>query len=734
MMDKGKEFESSLAELSAITGISGKDLEVLGKNALDTSITYGVAASEIIQANKLVASQLAEKIDFGTTEGMRELQEVSEQAVVLAQASGETLSTAVQTTTTVLNQFNLEASETNRIINSIAAGAKFGAAEAQQQSEAYREAGSVFAAANREFEELNASTQILALNAIHGSRAGTGLRNMMVILQSEADKLAKYGINDVNVKTESFSETLRKLKPLLTDTNALSEIFGRENITVAQILIKNAEVIEQMNEKVRGTKTAYEQSETRMGTYQGAIDRLQSAIDSRLIPAFQETNGVMIRGIGVATEWIIKIGAAVDWMNQNLDTSKDLTVGLRSELDRMSKSIKEIGGLTDSQAASYGKSVEAMEGQLKTLKILHSEQDRRTAEYWNTKAQMAELEQRIIYGQSLLQQFHQESKNNQIEPFDVSVALDAMDKIADRESELHDIRMKQAEERKLRNIEARQYSERIRGQGLGETGIDAAANAAQDQTAQRESELHDERLNRIEEEKLATKNAENAKQKQQITTQKKYEDVTASILTSAALRKGSAADTANAVIDAMFAEIVALAIKSVMEAVPFPLNLAAAGGAAGVAAGMRSLIPEFADGGPIGYSTGGPIYGPGTSRSDSVPIMASRGEYMMNARSTKAIGVHRMNMMNRSPGFAQSVAGMIDRLPSLKADSVNLDSVENALGSSGGESFSDKAIISKLDDVASRIENMEVNAFIDYNSFKKDLAKLDNIQKEMGKG
>ncbi|MDZ7802356.1 phage tail tape measure protein [Thiohalophilus sp.] len=129
MMEKGKEYQNSLADLEAITGITGDQLDELSSNALDLSVKYGEAANNIIEANKLVASQLAEKIDFGTAEGLQQLQEVSEQAVVLQKAAGVDLATSVRTLTTAINQFNLPASETERLINSIAAGSKFGAAE-----------------------------------------------------------------------------------------------------------------------------------------------------------------------------------------------------------------------------------------------------------------------------------------------------------------------------------------------------------------------------------------------------------------------------------------------------------------------------------------------------------------------------------------------------------------------------------------------------------------------------
>jgi len=53
-----------------------------------------------------------------------------------------------------------------------------------------------------------------------------------------------------------------------------------------------------------------------------------------------------------------------------------------------------------------------------------------------------------------------------------------------------------------------------------------------------------------------------------------------------------------------------------------------------VQGGVTVAKRDYATGGPIGFPGGGPISGPGTGTSDSIPIMASNGEYMINAKST----------------------------------------------------------------------------------------------------
>jgi hypothetical protein len=78
--------------------------------------------------------------------------------------------------------------------------------------------------------------------------------------------------------------------------------------------------------------------------------------------------------------------------------------------------------------------------------------------------------------------------------------------------------------------------------------------------------------------------------------------------------------------------------------------------------------PNLASGGPIGFPGGGPVRGPGTGTSDSVPINASDGEYVINARSTakhlaliEAINADKLGagvgMAGAGAAVAQGLAG-----------------------------------------------------------------------------
>ena len=66
-----------------------------------------------------------------------------------------------------------------------------------------------------------------------------------------------------------------------------------------------------------------------------------------------------------------------------------------------------------------------------------------------------------------------------------------------------------------------------------------------------------------------------------------------------------------------------------------------------------------------GFKEGGPVKGPGTTTSDSIPIMASNGEFMIKASAVKAIGLktlEALNAMGDTPAKSQKPAGAIQKL------------------------------------------------------------------------
>ena len=72
---------------------------------------------------------------------------------------------------------------------------------------------------------------------------------------------------------------------------------------------------------------------------------------------------------------------------------------------------------------------------------------------------------------------------------------------------------------------------------------------------------------------------------------------------------------------------------------------------------MIALFNQYK--GKLGFASGGLISGPGSGTSDSVPILASNGEYVINARSVRTPGIlpvlNYINSLNPAAASAGSL-------------------------------------------------------------------------------
>lgn len=258
----GLEFQQSMADLSAITGIAGKDLSELGKVARKTGIESGLGATQATEAFKLLASQIS--VDKIGIDGLKLLQK---ETITLAHASGLGMQDAANAMAGTINQFGLEAKEASRIINVLAAGSKYGAAEIPELAQSFKVVGASASAAGINVEQTAGALEVLSLANLKGAEAGTALRNILLQMQTKMN---------VDFKVTKMSDALKAMAPHLEDTTMLAKTFGMENIAAAQFLIKNASAVDDMTTKLTGTNVAQEQANIRMNTAAERIKIMQA--------------------------------------------------------------------------------------------------------------------------------------------------------------------------------------------------------------------------------------------------------------------------------------------------------------------------------------------------------------------------------------------------------------------------------------------------------------------------
>ena len=261
----GMNFGQSMADLSSITGIAGDDLKALGENARKVGQDSGLGAGTAARAYAILASQ----IDVAVI-GMAGLNNLQEKSVTLAQASGMSIDAAATSLAGTINQFGLSANEAERVINVLAAGSKYGAAEIEELSQSFKVAGSAASVMGLTVEQSAGALEVLSKANLKGSEAGTALRNIILKLNTELG---------VDLSRTSLSTALDVLKPRLTDATYLSKIFGMENVAAAQYLIQNSSAVEEMTRKVTGTNVAQEQAAVRTDTTAHKMEILRAKVD-----------------------------------------------------------------------------------------------------------------------------------------------------------------------------------------------------------------------------------------------------------------------------------------------------------------------------------------------------------------------------------------------------------------------------------------------------------------------
>lgn len=284
------QFEQSMADLSAITGVTGEELEELGRTARKTGEESGLGAAESARAYTILASQIQVPID--------QLKILQAETIRLAQAGGLTLEQSASALAGTLNQFNLEATSASRVINVLAAGSKYGAAEVYDLADSFKVSGAAAHAAGLSVEETAAAIEILSKNNTKGAEAGTAMRNMLIAMQTRLG---------IDLSQTGFVGGLQIVKQHLAGlgseverTTFLAKTFGRENIVAAQFLLDNAAAVQEMTAKVTDTNTATEQAEIRTATWAHRMEVLKARMDEWRISLVEATGGML--------PWIASLG------------------------------------------------------------------------------------------------------------------------------------------------------------------------------------------------------------------------------------------------------------------------------------------------------------------------------------------------------------------------------------------------------------------------------------------
>lgn len=347
-----KEFEQSLADLSSITGATGKDLAFLKNSAIDLGQKVEGGAKAVVEAYKLIAGAKPELLD-----NVKALNQVTEAAITLSQAAGMTLPDSATALTDAMNQFGAGAEEAQVFIDALANGAKYGSAEIPQLTEALLKFGAVARSSNITIQESAALVELLAENGLKGAEAGTALRNILLkisapdalpkLARAEFEKLG-ISMETLRDKTIPVAEKLALLKPLLKDNASIVKVFGVENATAAINVLSHNDRLKELTGQMGEFGTAEEQATIRMNTLTGKTEKLKSTYDSFILSIGQGSGAIseffkfFIDGADGALKGLIRMNSSWDQLVEKAKNT-GAAEGVKEFAKEFAK-LKNIGG------------------------------------------------------------------------------------------------------------------------------------------------------------------------------------------------------------------------------------------------------------------------------------------------------------------------------------------------------------------------------------------------------
>lgn len=342
----GIDFNSSLKDMQAITGVSDDVLNKIGDTARQTAKDFGIDAAQGVETYKLLLSQLSPEL----AKAPDALNAMGQDAAILSkQLSGDTTA-ATEVLTTALNQYGISMDDPIKatqvmtdMMNIMSAAAKEGSAELPQIKSALEQAGMMAKTANVPFNELNAAIQVLDKAGKKGAEGGVAIRNVLAEI-SQGQFMPKQtlamlqaagiDVEKLSDKSLSFADRLNALNPIVNNTAAMTQLFGKENVASAIALVQNSGEISNLTTKITGTNTATQMADTIMGSFSERMARVNSWFKDLGISIFNATDGfIPFVQIGMgALQTMSNLGGAVQAFTiiSNLGFVKSIIAGATS--------------------------------------------------------------------------------------------------------------------------------------------------------------------------------------------------------------------------------------------------------------------------------------------------------------------------------------------------------------------------------------------------------------------
>jgi len=248
-------LEKALADVAAVANLSSQEVSRLKNTVFEVAGATSLTALEVVELQKQLAK-------LGTS--VADIENLTGPVAILSQALGEEPGGVAATLKKTLNQFQATTEESNRFANVLVGAVNETALSLNDLGTALQYVGPLAAQSGVSFENTASLLGVLADNGFRASRAGTGLRNVLLESAKSGKPLAEF-LEDLSKKNLDVAEATR--------------IFGVRGASAAIVLANNTEKVAELSNELERSDRLLFANAKQMGNTQGQLDILASAYD-----------------------------------------------------------------------------------------------------------------------------------------------------------------------------------------------------------------------------------------------------------------------------------------------------------------------------------------------------------------------------------------------------------------------------------------------------------------------
>jgi TP901 family phage tail tape measure protein len=297
IVNVSKDFEEQMSAVQAVSQATGKEFDRLRQDAIR------LGGSTIFTAKNVAELQLQlGKLGFTVSEVIA----ATEGILSLAAAAGEDLASSAAIAGGVIRAFGEDANNIKRIVDAMAKSFTSSALDLEKFRESMKFVAPVAANAGFHMEEITAVLGALSDQMVHGSLAGTSLRNILLRLSNANSKLSK--AMGLNVKSlPELIVGLENLKRAGLDAAKAQDLTNIRAVTALLALAQQTDGVWKLYRSiVETTRASDEMAETRMDNFAGSVEKLTGAWESFVL-AINQSNGGLRRFVDAAREQLDNI-------------------------------------------------------------------------------------------------------------------------------------------------------------------------------------------------------------------------------------------------------------------------------------------------------------------------------------------------------------------------------------------------------------------------------------------